>query len=391
MLTTAFPRFRGDLFGTFVFELARELVRQGVSVHVVAPHDHCRPVREILDGVQITRFRYMIPSSWQRLAYGGGIPTNLKRSWWARLQVPLFVLSFWWHALRAASSCRLFHCHWTVSALIARFARFGRRRPIVLSVRGSDLTLFRTGVLGALGRAIYRWTDFIMPVSADLHRILLTDGVPAAKLEIVGNGVGSRFRPSGQSCARKQLSLGVDRKIVLYVGLLVPVKGLRTLFDALEAIVDPTLLCVLVGDGQLREELSLRADQAPLAGRVFFAGARSSEEIPLWMNAADMLVLPSMSEGRPNVVLEAQACGLPVLATMVGGTPELIEDGVDGLLVQAGDPFALAASIEKLCAEENLRSKLGKAACGRVEESGLTWEQTALKTQSIYRRAAGGN
>ena len=391
MLTTAFPRFRGDLFGTFVFELARELVRQGVSVHVVAPHDHRRPLREILDGVRVTRFRYMIPSSWQRLAYGGGIPTNLKRSWWARLQVPLFVLSFWWHAFRAASSCRLFHCHWTVSALVARFARLGRSRPVVLSVRGSDLTLFRTGVPGAIGRAIYSWTDFIMPVSADLNRTLLSEGVSPAKLEIVSNGVDGRFNPSNRNQARRKLGLDVDRKIVLYVGLLVPVKGLRVLFDALEVLEDPRLLCVLVGDGQLRDELSARAEVTPLSGRVFFAGARSSEDIPVWMNACDLLVLPSLSEGRPNVVLEAQACGLPVIATRVGGTPELIEDGVDGILVEAGDSCALAESIKQLCDEEGLKNELGAAARRKVEESGLTWEQTASRTQAVYERAAGGN
>ena len=131
------------------------------------------------------------------------------------------------------------------------------------------------------------------------------------------------------------------------------------------------------------------AEVTPLSGRVFFAGARSSEDIPVWMNACDLLVLPSLSEGRPNVVLEAQACGLPVIATRVGGTPELIEDGVDGILVEAGDSCALAESIKQLCDEEGLKNELGAAARRKVEESGLTWEQTASRTQSVYERAAG--
>ncbi|HIC67945.1 MAG TPA: glycosyltransferase family 4 protein, partial [Candidatus Latescibacteria bacterium] len=83
LLTTGYPRFEGDLFGAFVLELARGLVRQGLRVAVLAPHDRGASLREDVDGVRIQRFRYFIPR-WQRLAYGGGMPTNLRESWIAR-------------------------------------------------------------------------------------------------------------------------------------------------------------------------------------------------------------------------------------------------------------------------------------------------------------------
>ena len=258
----------------------------------------------------------------------------------------------------------------------------------MLSVRGSDLHLFRGGIFGAIGRSIYRSTDFIMPVSDDLACQLLREGVAGDKVEAVHNGVGGRFHPADKGEARRCLGLRDVSRIVLYVGLLVPAKGLDDLFDALEMVDDPKIQCVLVGGGQLLEELKARTMIGVLTKRVVFAGARSSEEIPVWMNASDVLVLPSKSEGRPNVVLEAQACGVPVVATSVGGIPELIEDGVDGILVPPGDCAALAASLKSLCADEDVRRQYGKAARRKVEERGLTWERTADRTRDIYRRVA---
>ena len=389
MLTTSFPRFAGDLFGSFVFELARELVRQGLSVHVVAPHAHAVPRHEVLEGVQVTRFRYMLPTSWQRLAYGGGIPANLSRSWVARVQVPAFLFCFWWHVVRQSGTSRLFHCHWTISALVGLVV--GRRAsiPVVLSVRGSDINVFARGYLGALARKICLRVDGVIAVSHDLARKLERGGVAPDKIRVVGNGVHSRFSPLDRQTARRKLSLPSDAIVVLFVGLLVRSKGLSILLDAVEKLADPRLLCALVGEGPLREELGERAAQADFVSPILLCGRRSSEEVPVWMNAADIFVLPSLSEGRPNVVLEAQACGVPVIATDVGGTPELIDHGVNGHLVAPGDAESLADALTRLIGDEDYRSRLGRAARDRVETGGHTWEKAAERTSQIYEEVMG--
>ncbi len=389
MLTTSFPRFAGDLFGSFIFELARELVRQGLSVHVVAPHAHAVPRHDVLEGVQVTRFRYMLPTSWQRLAYGGGIPANLSRSWAARMQVPAFLFCFWWQAVRQSRTSRLFHCHWTISALVGLIAGRRASMPVVLSVRGSDINVFARGILGALARKICLRVDSVIAVSDDLASKLKRAGVGAGRIRVVGNGVHTRFCPLDRQGARRELSLPSDAIVVLFVGLLVRAKGLSILLDAVEKVADPRLLCALVGDGPLREELSRRAAEADFAPRVLFCGRRSSEEVPVWMNAADILVLPSLSEGRPNVVLEAQACGVPVIATDVGGTPELIDHGVNGHLVAPGDAESLANALTRVIGDEDYRSRLGRAARERVETSGHTWENAAEKTGQIYEEVMG--
>ena len=387
MLTTGFPRFTGDLFGSFILELARKLVGQGIEVEVVAPHERGIPRDERLDGVRVRRFRYAFPATWQRVAYGGGIPTNIARSWLARLQVPMFLLGFWLKAVRSVRGCDLVHCHWTISGLIGFLATRLRRRPLVLTVRGSDIHLLEKGMVRRLHQKIYGWMDMVVAVSEDIGRKLEEAGVERSKIRVVYNGVDERFQPGEGRAAREQLGLPQDRFILLFVGLLVPVKGIDVLLEAMQRVDDPRLLCVLVGDGELRRDLQWQAEDGGLGEQVIFAGRQPSQEIPVWMQAADLLILPSRSEGRPNVVLEAQACGLPVIATRVGGTPELICDGENGLLVESGDPDGLARGIGELMDDPERRQQLGQAGRYTILQDGLTWDTCANRMQDVYREA----
>lgn len=385
MLTTGFPRFTGDLFGSFILELARKLAGQGIEVEVVAPHERGIPRDERLDGVRVRRFRYAFPAAWQRVAYGGGIPTNIARSRVARLQVPVFLLGFWLKAVRSVWDCDLVHCHWTISGLVGFLATRLRRRPLVLTVRGSDIHLLEKGMVRRLHRMIYGWMDRVVAVSEDIGRKLADAGVDRSKIRVVYNGVDERFQPGDREEVRRRLDLSEDGFILLFVGLLAPVKGIDVLLEAMRRVDDRRLLCVLVGDGELREELQRQAEGSGLGEQVIFAGRQPSQEIPVWMQAADLLVLPSRSEGRPNVVLEAQACGLPVIATRVGGTPELICDGENGLLVESDDPEGLAQGIRGLMEDEEGRSRLGRAGRESLLREGLTWDACACRMQEIYR------
>ncbi|MFA6107768.1 MAG: glycosyltransferase, partial [Candidatus Latescibacterota bacterium] len=237
MLTTGFPRFRGDLFGAFVLELARELVCQGVTVEVVAPHQAGLPTRELLDGVEVRRFRYLVPAGWQRVAYGGGIPTNLQASALVRCQVPLFMAGFTLAARRAAARADLVHCHWTASGIAGIGAVLGRRRPLVLTVRGSDLHL-QGDAAGRLNRRVWRKMDRVAAVSQDLADRLVQAGVAPDCVTVLHNGVSERFAPVDRQAARQRLGLPPDRFVLLFVGLLVPVKGLDLLLEALGQLAD---------------------------------------------------------------------------------------------------------------------------------------------------------
>jgi glycosyltransferase involved in cell wall biosynthesis len=151
------------------------------------------------------------------------------------------------------------------------------------------------------------------------------------------NGIDrKRFHPIDRVEACRKLELDAKRRRVLYVGNLVPVKGPTILAKAAERLSETEV--IFVGSGSEK------------IGSGQCVGTRPHDEIATWMNACDVLCLPSLSEGLPNVVLEAMACGLPVVASRVGGVPEIVREGVNGLLVPPGDSRILAATLNKALA-----------------------------------------
>jgi glycosyltransferase involved in cell wall biosynthesis len=202
--------------------------------------------------------------------------------------------------------------------------------PFATTVQGSDVNVFfqnptrKRQILRAL-----RASRAVFCRSEALREKLAAEGVTATT---VYNGIDrERFRPLDRSEACRKLGLDTDRQRILYVGNLLPVKGPTILAQAAERIRDADV--IFVGTGS----------ETITTGRTI--GARPHDEIPLWMNACDVLCVPSLNEGLPNAALEAMACGLPVVASRVGGIPEIVRDGVNGFLVPLSDPDALAHAL----------------------------------------------
>lgn len=211
-----------------------------------------------------------------------------------------------------------------------RLAR-GAGLPVAIKVHGSDLLTVRDGSVrfrrtaGALCAA-----DAVIAVSDDLARRAAAMGVGADRLHVVRNGVDrALFAPGDQAEARRRLGLAIADPLVLFVGNLVEVKGPDRLIDAMALVArsHPNARCALVGAGPMAEAIVDRARLAGLGDRVRLHGSRPLDELPLWYRAADCLVLSSRSEGIPNVLLEATACGTPWIASGVGGVPELASAG----------------------------------------------------------------
>ena len=203
------------------------------------------------------------------------------------------------------------------------------------TVQGSDVNLFfenptrKRQILRALraSRAVFCRSDA-------LREKLAVEGVQATT---VVNGIDhEKFRPMDRVEACRKLGLDPGRKRILFIGNLLPVKGPTTLAKAAGQLPDVDV--VFVGSGG--ERIS--------SGRC--VGTRPHDEIPFWINASDLLCLPSLNEGLPNVVLEAMACGLPAVASRVGGVPEIVRDGVNGFLVPPSDPVALVEALGRALA-----------------------------------------
>jgi glycosyltransferase involved in cell wall biosynthesis len=259
------------------------------------------------------------------------------------------------------------------------------RLPVVAKAHGSDVHLAAaTGWRRrAIRRALSRCSS-VIAVSSSLKGELAGFGVPEDRIRIIPNGIDSeRFRPMDQREARAQLSLPLEGRRVVFVGNFAPVKGLPVLLEAASRMPDEMSFS-LVGDGSQRVELAALIKRLGLSGRATLVGRVPHQAIPLWMNAGDVFCLPSASEGCPNVVVEALACGRPVVASRVGGIPELIREGESGFLVAPGRPDELAAALNRA-----LAARWNPAAIRRtVEDRG--WDESARRVALLLQEAARG-
>jgi teichuronic acid biosynthesis glycosyltransferase TuaC len=256
----------------------------------------------------------------------------------------------------------------------------GRRLgvPVILGAIGSDINRIPDPISGLLTRKALREASFVLTVSEHLREQAIQLGAPAERTQAVRNGCDtSVFHLSKRSEARADLGLEGESEIVIFVGWLAPTKGLRELLDAVIrlAVSRPRLQLFCIGEGDLRAELEDRAGQAGVGNQVRFLGRRSSSEVAQWLAAGDVFCLPSYAEGCPNSVIEALACGRPVVATSVGGIPELVDSG-SGILVAPRDSATLAKA-------------LSDALSRTWDETGISerfrrgWDQVADETRQI--------
>lgn len=260
--------------------------------------------------------------------------------------------------------------------------------PFVLTVRGSDLEVLARSATqrGPIQRTL-REARAVVAVSRSLERRAIELGAPRERVHVVPNGVDTvRFRALDRAAARERLGLPAAERVLLAVARLDPVKGLDFLLEAVAALrarnAGTDVALHVVGEGPERRALEEAIARLRLGAAVTLHGAVAPESLPLWYAAADVVCLTSHSEGCPNVVTEALACGRPVVATAVGGVPDLVRDGENGFLIEPRDA-ALAA--------DRIARALGAAWSPETIAAGArrSWEAVALEQLSIYRAAAG--
>ena len=223
--------------------------------------------------------------------------------------------------------------------------------PVVIKVHGSDILVLgsyrgrRHRTIEVLQRA-----DGIVAVSQDLARRMVELGARAGNIHVVYAGIDREvFRPGPRAEARRRLGLPPDIPIVLFVGNLLPVKGLDVLVEASSHLKKDGVKfsCLLIGQGPMRDRLERQIAGLQLQEQIRMLGPKPNEELPEWYRAATLFVLPSRSEGLPTVLREAAACGTPFVASRVGGIPE-IAHLVPSRLVQPEDARGLAHAIREM-------------------------------------------
>lgn len=387
--TTSYPCAPGDRIGPFVHALARSLRRLGTPVRVLAPATATARGVSILEGVEVERFRFL-PARWSTLTAGfGGVPVALRRAPWRLLAVPPMLAAGAMASVRAARAADVLHAHWLPNLIpLAPAARL-RHRPRVVTLWGSDVEWFeRSTWLRRMFERVLRGADAVVAINEQM-RALFAPIVGPARLHVIASGVDTElFHPRERAALRRRLQLALDDVVAVFAGSLIPRKGVDVAIDALSCSRRQAPFLVIVGEGPERAVLAQRAQQQGVAQRVRFVGEASVAEVAEWMAAADVFVLPSRYEGRPNVVLEAQATGLAVVASDIPGCRDLIEPGETGLLTRPGDPTALGDVLAMLVDDPALRVRLGNRARAAISDRRVTWEACAARYQEIYRAVA---
>jgi glycosyltransferase involved in cell wall biosynthesis len=382
-LTQTYPRFEGDTAGPFIRDLARGLVRLGDRVTVLAPHAAGMPARWEDRGVETITFRYA-PERYEVLGYGRSLEADERVKGGAAIAAPLYALGLL-RAIRRARRFDLVHAHWIVpNGVIAAMAG---RLPLAIGLHGSDVFLAeKPGVRAAAAWALRR-SRLLTGCSPELVDRVRALGFPEERSRVIPYGVDVDTFSPGRSVWRERLGIPEDAPLILSVGRMATKKGFHVLMEALPEILSAGAHLVLAGGGDLLPDFQRQACR--FDGRLHLPGPVLRDTLPDLYRAADLFVLPAVHDskgnvdGLPNVILEAMASGLPVVASGISGIPLAVEDGLTGLLVPERDPAALAGALRKLLADRELAKGMGERG-RRKAETELTWDAVASRYREGY-------
>jgi len=373
-LTSNYPRRKGDYAGIFIHDLARYLRKAGHDIIVVAPHYPGSEKKEKLNGIPIRRFRYAFPASQQRLAYGG----------FGKIENPAVALQLFPYVLgmliQGITSMKEFDADLLVSfwtfpqALVGVLLKWLFNKPLMIRVFSADLlTAKRIGFfMEPLFTRLFATSDGVLPNSNYTKRLMPQIQALMDKTVTIREGIDlDRFKPT-------TVFKPSDTKKLLTVARLVERKGIKYLLYAMRNVIQRNLNVKLfiVGEGPERQALEKLAQQLSLQKHVTFTGWVSEEKLVSHYASSDIFILPSTEEALGLVLLEAMSMGLPVVASNVGGIPEIVIDHETGILTPPGDPNALADSIVFLLGNPSMCSAYGKKGRQHVIKN-FTWDRIA--------------
>ena len=396
IITTNFPRWEGDPHSPWLVELLGLLRERGVEVEILAPAFRGQGSHTV-HGMRVHRFRYA-PAPWETLTHEEGAPNKIRANPLYLLLLPLYLLAGMWAAARLAwrREYRIIHVHWPVPqgifGVLARWvARLApgraRREPprLVATFYGADLVLVRRfPVLHPFLGWFTRRCQDLAAISSYTRRELMRLA-PAAT---------PRTIPYGIALPPQDAQWPVEPGLVLTVGRLIQRKGIRYLIQAMAQL--PTLLppsrkarLVIVGQGHERPSLEALVQELGLEERVSFAGRVSDAELEALYAACELFVLPAIVDSSGDtemlgmVLLEAMRYRKPVVASDVGGIPDIVTHGVNGLLVPQKDPQALAQAIARLLTDRDLSRRLGEKGYNEARRR-FSWPAVLAETLALY-------
>lgn len=373
-ITTSFPTSEREYGGIFILRTLNAMV--GVQQTVLLPGDEQETWENLLKDGELIKAKYA-PDKLSVLTSSrveGGIPEIIKKHPWSILLYPLMLISLFYNSLRRCNQKTVIHAHWLPNGLVGVLIKKVKNIPIVVTIRGADQSLLHLPLIGSICRWILKNSDAITTVSETLMKDVSEIPGLCKKTFFIANGVNISDN--------KRIDQNHHFSII-YVGSLIIRKSVDTLLQAVSQLKDYNIHLSIVGDGPERGNLYLLAQKLQLEN-ISFLGRQNPDKIQDLIGMSSCLVLPSLSEGTPNVVKEAMGCAVPVIATDVGGIPELLIHNRTGLLFKPQDVEKLIKNIKILHNNVEFASMLGENGRKYLIDNEMTWEKTALNLKKIY-------
>lgn len=394
VIASSYPRFEGDGAAPFVKSIAEALQRRGHRVEVLAPYDI--DVREEPQGVvKIHRFRYAWPKRLHILGHARSLKADVKLRPLVLFLLPFFLLSAIINLYRLVKrmDAQVIHAHWVLpNGLTAAIVSKLLGIPFIISLHGSDIFMAdRNSLFRAVARWVFAQSAYVTACSQELHDRALKIQ-PAINIQLIAWGADpDLFKPlDNRQDVRAKYGWAPEEIVVTALGRLVYKKGFDRLIAVLPEIASAgvNLRVVIGGSGPLESELSAQAASLGMGAIVSFPGMIPWNEVPAFLAASDVFVLPSQRDragnldGLPTVLLEAMACGLPCIASDIGGVNLVIEDGVNGFLIDPASSDSLKNALTRVLKDDHLRKELAQNSRTSVLNH-FNWDQVGLHFERI--------
>ena len=394
VIGSVYPRFHEDAEVPWLRTSVAHLRQAGVEIQVLAPAYKGLKSHEI-DGVKVNRFRYA-PASWEILTHEEGAPSKMaSKPWLQLLAIPYIISGFF----RCIKICRKFrpdviHAHWPFPhAYIALGAAKLFKIPLVLNFHGAELLLIRKK----------KWVKPLLKFAiGQAQAVFANSSFTAGKIKALRK-VDVEWSPYGTTLDKNDEAYVptahkvTDKFKILFVGRHIERKGICYLIEAAKYLPRDKFEIRIVGVGDLTEKLkSLAAEvsTSPDAAEIIFTGKLSPEALTNEYRNANVFTLPAIvdskgdTEGLGVVLIEAMELGLPVVASDVGGIPDVVVDGESGILVPEKDPQALADAFKRLEANPALLQKLLEGSRKRIQDC-FTWDGIIERQIAAYKKITG--
>jgi len=398
VLTSSYPRFQGDGTAPFVMSISNALANLGHTVQVVAPYDIS--VQEDFESpVPVKRFKYIWPRKCHIMGHARSLKADVKLRFSSILLLPFFSIASIVNLIKVCRKidAQIIHAHWVLpngfaAAIVSKLLGI----PFIISLHGSDIF---TADKNFLFRAVAKWTfkqsSYVTACSQELHDRAkqINEDI---RIEVVPWGADPEvFKPlENREEIRKKYSWSADVIIVSTLGRMVHKKGFSQLIDIIPSLqsCQQDFRIVIGGSGPLEDELKEKISRMNLSETVSFPGRIPWDEVPQFLGASDVFVLPSQRDkagnldGLPTVLLEAMACGLPCVASDVGGVRLVIAPGRNGILIAPNAANELIDGLRQLIDDKATRKELSQEARRSVVER-FNWENVGEKFEAICQES----